>query len=474
MRDILKWVRWFILFIILFVVSVDVYATDSTENNSGSGTTYTIDNNGNPRDNPYGKNESIPSSFVGVDYYDCYIPYSKTVEEIGGICTSIGSNNPDGYYAMPDYVKTWRVGDRTNYQGDYAAVNGVSRVGYDDTGCSIYTDSNGTKYYAMAVQKFFYNKDGAYFGWSTANRGQILDVIFTDGTVVHFIVGDANAEQHTNGWSGGFVNEADFICNTLNYTQYKYLFSCMSGNCFELWGGSSACANGFLNKFGLKSDGSGNHVAYYRMYNAKISDPPQRSSGVPTDVSYSLGNVTIDDTTPDSGANNPNTTQESENTYGFSTDLWVAEKDLNGMPNMIDLTEKATQINLPDGSELSNSESNNVVQIREDLSMSTTEKVLTTARVFVVLAGLLLYLYAIFLIVAYLFDRSNNFIDISLLSVMTLGVISKDKGIFEEENEGLNRILKISFVCFIVGSMLIAGTIYSVIGRIITFVRGLL
>ena len=39
-------------------------------------------NNGQPRSNPYGKITTIAPSFAGVDYYDCYVPYALTNEQL--------------------------------------------------------------------------------------------------------------------------------------------------------------------------------------------------------------------------------------------------------------------------------------------------------------------------------------------------------------------------------------------------------
>ena len=71
----------------------------------------------------------------------------------------------------------------------------------------VLVDKNGNKYYMMAIQEFFYcfpgiKEDASFPKWGSQN-GQLVDVILTDGTVIHFVIVDANDSAHTKWWTKG-------------------------------------------------------------------------------------------------------------------------------------------------------------------------------------------------------------------------------------------------------------------------------
>lgn len=441
---------------------------------SVSAVTITIDNNGNPRDNPYGQATGVPVSFEGVDYVDCYIPYAKTIEEIGGYAVSV-TNDQYGYGPMPDYAKKYRAGDHANYEADFTQVAGKSSSGHEsDTGLTIFKDANGTTYYCSAIQKFFYNdsKNG-FFGWSTNNRGQIFDVILTNGVTIHFIVGDANAEAHTNGWYGGYVSEGNWVCNKINYKQYTSLFSLVAGNCLELWGSSANVASAFMKKYGISNDGSGVHIAYYRMYNAKYTSSPKRASGVPSSVAYSPdGTVQIVDSTSD-GSNNAS---ESESGNNVNMDKVPPESALVGMKGLdLALSDNQKSIDLPSDKSLSASELSSRDTVKAQIEYSWQQRISDMVRIFIVFIGLCLLLYMVVLLVAYAFDRSNILISVCLLRVVSFGIIDPD----EDEETGklrisTKRLLQMVIVLFIAGSILVSGVVIGWVEDLVVWLSGLM
>ena len=438
---------------------------------SVSAVTITIDNNGNPRDNPYGQATGVPVSFEGVDYVDCYIPYAKTIEEIGGYAVSV-TNDQYGYGPMPDYAKKYRAGDHANYEADFTQVAGKSSSGHEsDTGLTIFKDANGTTYYSSAIQKFFYNdpKNG-FFGWSTNNRGQIFDVILTNGVTIHFIVGDANAEAHTNGWYGGYVSEGNWVCNKINFKQYTSLFSLVAGNCLELWGSSANAASAFMKKYGISNDGSGVHIAYYRMYNAKYTSSPKRASGVPSSVAYSPdGTVQIVDSTSDGS------TGESESNGGVNTDKVPPESALVGMKGLdLALSDNQKSVDLPSDKSLSASELSNRDTVKAQIEYSWQQRIVDIVRIFIVFIGLCLLLYMIILLVAYVFDRSNILVNVCLLRVVSFGIIDPD----EDEETGklrisTKRLLQMVAVLFVAGSLLVSGVALGWVEDLVVWLSGL-
>lgn len=424
-----------------------------------------IDNNGQPRENPYGKCESVPSSYEGVEYYDCYLPYAKKVSEIGGTCTY--TSNPNYESPIPEFNAGFSIGCYFNYEGHGSGCNGRAPIGYeDDTEATIYEDDNGNRYYAFAIQNFFYGVNDGYLTWSSANRGQLVDLILTNGVVLHFVVADCQAKGHTNGWTGGMTSEGLFECGPLYYTQYRYLFSSFAGNCVEMFGKTSDTGNKMRNKYGIELHGGGVNVALYRMYNKKYTDNPKRTSGVPSGPSYSIdGSVVIRDSTIDSGPNgdqngnnNGGKETESEKESGTPSDL-VPEDMLDGLAGKTALIkDNQSSITLPDGS-LGVDESVASTNIRGMISSNKSDRFADFIRTLCVFLGMLMWLYVVILFAAYGFDRANTIFDISLLGIVTFGRLTVDM----EENGRktcFGRLLLICGCLFLVGALLISGMVF--------------
>ena len=359
---------------------------------------------------------------------------------------------------MPEDRRSVHVGDHVNYETyvGYVDASGnkygerflntskYKSCGYEtDTGCHVVEDTKGNKYYLVALQKFFWkgeNQDKSYFGWSTNNREQCVDVITTDGYIIHFLVADANAAEHTNG-AMGTGQSGDWEIEPLHYTQYKYMFSVIAGNSLEIWGKSSDCVSKFMKKYNFKDSGDGNHIAYVRMYNAKGSDAPDRINSYGKEQAYSLtGKAIVTDTTtsnsdPNGGggsSDNPDNPdgssaadQANQNANGGTAieDKYIPEDQLVGLEGQFDkLNKTAKDVELAKREDFSEDELNAIETVRKGQKAELIAKITYWVRVITVFMGLLIILYGGMMLLAYLFDRANNFFDISLLSMVTLGV----------------------------------------------------
>lgn len=178
------------------------------------------------------------------------------------------------------------------------------------------------------------------------------------------------------------------------------------------------------------------------------------------------------------GSLSSDTSSTPEDTASLFSDSITAQWDLIGMPRRNGLT---SELNIPDMATrdgLTIAEKDNLVGIGEDLYATKQFNVWARARVSVVFVGLLLLIYAIMLSMAVIFDNSNTFINISLVSVLTLGAIKyvNDKS-FIEENEGVKytstkRMIVLLVVMYIIAGILISGgvipaiiqTMYRVMG----------
>lgn len=276
--------------------------------------TITELNNGQVRSNPYGNVSQIPPSFSNVEYYDCYIPYTLRNSDLGGYAVSNVTDTETGqvHAQMPDRVKNSKVVRRVTLQNfdNYGNIpfngqtlldfdqlepyinNGTISRSTDSDNCYILS-KNGVQFYQSAMSPFFFRRsvyhntpNDGFYSWSTVNRGQLFDVILTDGTCIHFVVCDVGQMKDTIGGDpnmpGGSSVGTEFA--TLNYSQYANIESCVSGCTLEMRGvtaGVTADTDYFIHKFaqryGLQTDYKNTNndtvnIAFVRMYHAKIQE----------------------------------------------------------------------------------------------------------------------------------------------------------------------------------------------------------
>lgn len=435
-----------------------VYA-DTKENKSNKKVSgkYTIDNDGKAMKNPYGDSK-LPNSYKNLEYYDCYVPYELTPREIGGWAdSSSNASSPVYSYPMPEAHKDFKISGYVNTEGTPGLwYFGNATASYDDTNSTVLTDAKGQKYYVSAIQNFFYNNSSAFFPFSIENRGQLFDVILTDGTCIHMVVGDANAVQHTNAGNDSTEGRFDVTYNftKLLIPQYKHLFQAQAGNCLEMWGRSGHTTL-FSRKYNISTAAGTNKVAYYRMYNGKIADSPERASGVGKGVSFSYGNVGIK-----KGNNGDGDTSVSENNVDSMGRTILTEWDLKGMPKRSNLLTGQSEIELPTVNDLSTGETYSVSAIRNNIEMS--KKVITydNARIALVFLGICLITYSMLLLMALMLDRTNAFFDVSFIALLSGGSMrfSDESGATRERGYvSTGRVLVVVAVIGLIGMLIVSG-----------------
>ena len=436
-----------LLVCVLFFVSVVPIKADAV--------TVTLDNDGSPMGNPYGQCEVKPS--FDADYYDCYIPYNMTCEEIGGIAT-----------VMQDYIHSAKISGRVNYEGTIELASGLVNSwgggltpGYcENTDVMTMSAEDGTQYYVAAIPSFCYRHNlvgtNNFYGWSLENRGQLYDLILTDGTVLHFVVGDVKADAHTNG--GGEVDDF-YSTNTVNYEQYYHLFQAEAGETLEVFGNGGGCVSKFMDYYNIGNGDDQNRIAYIRMYNIRLRDcEVVREDGIPAGVGYTHDGVTI---VANPNANNDDITITDENGNPISVNI-VPESSLTGMPESVSIGADASDVALPDRENLTISELNSLQSSKDAIEARNSIKVFDFARHAMVFLGLLLMVYVLLILLSAMFDRVNSFIDISLVSLFTFGAIKVSN---EEETKGQvgyasNTKLYVSIgVMAVVSALLISGAV---------------
>jgi hypothetical protein len=151
------------------------------------------------------------------------------------------------------------------------------------------------------------------------------------------------------------------------------------------------------------------------------------------------------------------------------------EWELVGMSKRKYLYESQSKIDLPNGtSGLSAKQRQHLASIKEDVTAVNGFNLIVFLRTLVAFVGILFFAWAIFLIVAYLFDRSNIFFEISLVSVLTMGsvtVMALDESDARRANTSL--IARKAILSLVIGYVLVAGVMYSGLDWLLQLVQSL-
>jgi hypothetical protein len=426
----------------------------------------------------YTKDSGIPPAY-DVDYYDAWYPYKKTFEDIGGYMINAATARY-GATAMSSSVRKSKIGSQVTWEGSESMArstysNYSGSYSYSKEGYLITKDKNGNQFIVVAVQPYTNNiktksysmgemgSPPAFFdfnvgGESDKIRGQLVDAILTDGTVLHLMLADAQAKFHTNGWQWSWApGQKDFDglyeeISKLNYDQYIYMYGGLPGHTIELFANSSSACSSLV----------GNScVAYERSYKAHIQDNLKRQDGYTTSYKDKIDNLTVDpNAKTEDPAKKANDNANKDNTVD---DKFIPEKDLYGIGNLDTLSTTQKEVSLASNEDFNEGQLELVGIQKKDLENNFIATVHFWIRVLVAWVGMVLMLYAVLLLLAYLFDRSNNFFSISLVGLMTMGHIKYTDyhdSYDSSSSATLRKVLTSSIILIIVASVLISGSMY--------------
>lgn len=147
---------------------------------------------------------------------------------------------------------------------------------------------------------------------------------------------------------------------------------------------------------------------------------------------------------------------------------------LVGMPEKSKILESQADIKLPNRDGLSIKERYAVTLISDSIQLEKQAKVMDNIRTFMVFIGLIVITYGVLLLVAMIFDRVNVFIDVSLISLITMGRLKYSA--YEDESVGKNgvsntkKIVISSVVVLGVGLLILSGGILQFMSNIVYWV----
>ena len=144
------------------------------------------------------------------------------------------------------------------------------------------------------------------------------------------------------------------------------------------------------------------------------------------------------------------------------------EYELVGMSKRNYMYDKQNEVALPDGSDLSIAQEATVAGLKEDIHGTDRFALVNFLRTVVAFIGIWFFVWAIALVVAYLFDRSNVYFEFSMVSLLTFGsitVLALEDG--QERSASRSKVLKRAGIALIVGFVLVSGSIYIGLSNII-------
>lgn len=178
---------------------------------------------------------------------------------------------------------------------------------------------------------------------------------------------------------------------------------------------------------------------------------------------------------PDDGYNLDSVTDVgtvTTNENGESTVI-VKEEDLRGMVNFNILFNNQKAVDLPSSDNLSTRERVNLERIRSMYLSETAWSFWDTVRVGVVFLGLVLLLYMVLAGVGYIFDKVNFLFDISILSIISFGVLHYSD-VEEDTTRGAvtkSRIIKLEIALLGIGLLLVSGGVFNYIVDILYMIQ---
>jgi len=251
-----------------------------------------IANDGQAMDYPYCDSgaESTYTDKDGDDlvYYDVAVPYKLKVSDVGGIAIGVESIKP-AYRYDSSYKCSYGTYADSHLGCKILTENKKLRYslapkGIDaETGLPVY-EAFGTKLYGIALGAGYLPDFVEDLGFHSYNyhtmthEGVLCDLYLTDGTIIHCVVCDAIGRGHSNarglhdGWTATSVSTAQdgvrYKMSNLRMPQYKYFVHAASCHSVEIFGDG----NKFMKHFGIRGDGSGNAIAYVRIYGANLAE----------------------------------------------------------------------------------------------------------------------------------------------------------------------------------------------------------
>lgn len=152
----------------------------------------------------------------------------------------------------------------------------------------------------------------------------------------------------------------------------------------------------------------------------------------------------------------------------------VSEWELVGMGKFkAEVLDNQNKVEFATKEQLSIGQQYSVSMIGEDLDLQRKAFTIDNVRIAVVFIGMCMIFYGLVLGVCALFDKANNFIDVSLVKVITFGLLTYSEEASVKGKKGYANSGRIVFVIatlFIIGCLLISGGVLPFMMDVLNYV----
>lgn len=440
-------------------------------------------NDGNALSDPFGDCGASISFGGDAKYYDFLIPYNLTFKDVGGYASNVtfdAGSAYAGWNMVPSSSDIAKKVGTLNRQGSKGSSwLGLSVKIDSDTGFE-YVEAGGCKFYIASLPKAPFNysavtQEGFYQWAYLAATGIIYDMILKDGTVIHFATGDGVGTLHSNNdtsdsvYSGG-QDGVNIQFAKLNYPQYKHLFHASQPNhTFECF-----CQSGALTKFkSFYGISDSNPIVAIRMWNKSIKALTQGGS---LTVNPGFSGLSSKGNAISGSVSRGPMGDNSQFVSGYFDELDLATYIQLLEPNLQEYyLQYAQRTNLGQNEleSLTDWERNHQMTLEEHGYIAILRKA-------VMIVGIVITIWAIFVYLAFWFDHINTFFYLDALHIVTLGQLHicppGDKPTFSVKEKVKTRtvshaqIIGICAIAILFGTLLISGVFYTIVSRFVNMI----
>lgn len=298
-------------------------------------------------------------------------------------------------------------------------------------------------------------------GWCNSNGKNFS----TREGQTYFLIYEMSHTPPEAGWTNTYINNSDFIKLEDPFVACEYFMVCFE-RCPHNSNHASNCGCDYLTTEAVRQSVKGGTESRWQLASKRL-EITKECVQVFTGVAVSYRDT--EGTMGDGGVSASSSSSSSGGALASELELGVTVTDWYD-----------TAIDLPSSNELELSDRLKIASWKQDVEESGTSSAISWIRSVVAFIGILVVVYSALIYVAYWFDRLNNFIEISMLNILTFGrlELSPDEqtSTFSPKTEGKKLIVHkdaifISLLGIAFGVILLSGVIYDIIYGILNFIQ---
>lgn len=165
---------------------------------------------------------------------------------------------------------------------------------------------------------------------------------------------------------------------------------------------------------------------------------------------------------------------EKKSTGGSNgCDVGALKLQLQGMPEIVNLAEGISGVTLVQKADVSAEDLYTVGILKESREMDAESRKTNILGVGLGVLGILMMMWAVLIVVAYVFDTGNSVVPINATRMVTMGKIDVEAEKERGSNPGL-KVAKMAGFIFLIGILVVGGGLFGMLDWVIHTFRGLM